>query len=141
MTFVLDSSLAIAFLLEDESTPETDDVLDSLGEDSQAFTPALWRWETGNALIVAQRRKRITQADVHRYVTALDTLPIAVDENSWHAAWNATLLLAQKHQLSIYDAAYLELSVRRGVHLASLDTELRKAAKAEGVKLLPEQIV
>jgi predicted nucleic acid-binding protein len=137
MSFVLDSSLAVAFVLQDEITQVTDDVLDSLGEGVEAFAPALWRWEVGNALAMAERRKRITEADTHRCLTALQSLPIHVDEDAWREAWNATFLLARKYQLSVYDAAYLELAIRRRLSLASLDTDLRKAAKAEGLGLLP----
>lgn len=115
MNFVLDSSLAGAFVLEDEATPATDAVLDSLGEGAKACAPALWRWEVANLLLMAERRKRLTSADRHRHLTQLKTLPAAVDE-----AWNATPLLAQKHKLSSYDAAYLELAIRRGLPLGTL---------------------
>lgn len=138
MSLVLDSSLTLAFFFEDEATPETDDVLDSLGKGAKAVTPAIWNWEVGNVLLLAERRKRITPAEAHQHLTALGTLPIEVDTDAQRAAWNATFLLAKKHQLTLYDAAYLELAIRRGFPLGSLDTDLRKAAKAEGVQLLPK---
>ena len=140
MTFVLDASLAMAFVFEDEATPRTDRVLDDLGEGNEAVTLPLWPWEVGNVLLMAERRKRITVADSNRHLSALQSLPIAMDENSSREAWNASLLLARAHQLTLYDAAYLELAIRLGAPLGSLDTELRKAAKAEGVKLLPEKL-
>ena len=140
MNFVLDSSLTMAFVLQDEATVETDKILDTFGQGAKAFTPALWRWEVGNVLLMAERRKRITQAESHRHLNSLQSLPVESDDNAWREAWNATPLLARKHQLTLYDAAYLELAIRRGVTLGSLDMDLRKAAKAEGVKVLPEKI-
>ena len=92
------------------------------------------------ALVMAERRRRITAAESNRHLRSLPSLPVELDENAWQEAWQGTVLLARKHQLTIYDAAYLELGVRRGISLGSLDTDLRKAAKVEGVKLLPENI-
>ena len=140
MNFVLDSSLTLAFVFQDEATTDTDKILDSLGQGSKAFTAPLWRWEVGNALLMAERRKRIMPADSQRHLTSLQLLPLELDDQASREAWHATILLARKHQLTLYDAAYLELSIRRGVALGSLDTDLRKAAKFEGVKLLPEKI-
>lgn len=140
MTFVLDASLAMAFVFEDEASARTDDILDSLGLGAEAITPALWRWEVGNALLMAERRERITAADSHRHLISLGSLPVETDEQASREAWNATLLLARAHKLTLYDAAYLELAIRRAVPLGSLDAELREAAKAEGVKVLPEEL-
>lgn len=140
MNFVLDSSLALSFVLKDEATAPTDKVLDSLGLGAKAFVPALWRWEVANALLMAERRKRIAPTDVHRHLTQLNSLPIEVDDAALDQAWTATHLLAQQHKLSSYDAAYLEMAIRRAVALGSLDSELRAAAKAEKVPLLPEKL-
>ena len=140
MNFVLDSSLALAFVLKDEATAGTDRVLDSFGQGAKACAPALLRWEVANVLWMAERRKRITQAEAHRHLTLLKALPIEIDEGAMDEAWSATLLLARKHKLTSYDAGYLELSIRRGVALGSLDDELRAAAKVEKVLLLPERV-
>ena len=140
MNFVLDSSLTMAFVLQDEATSDTDKILDSLGQGGKAFTPALWRWEVGNVLLVAERRRRITQAETQRHLTLLQALPVELEENALRESWNATILLARRHQLTLYDAAYLEIAMRLGLSLGSLDTDLRKAAKSEGVKMLPEKI-
>jgi len=140
VNFVLDASLAMAFVLKDEATPETDEILDSLGQGAKAFTPALWRWEVGNVFLMAERRKRITLAETHRHLTSLRALPVELDDNAWGEAWNVAPILARKHALTLYDATYLELAMRRGLPLGSLDTHLRAAAKAEGVKILPEKI-
>ncbi len=140
MNFVLDSSFALTWVFADEATPETDAALDSLGHGAEAVVPALWRWEVGNVLLLSERRKRITQAESHQHMTLLATLPIEKDDVSLDEAWTATYLLARKYNISLYDAAYLELAVRRGLPLASVDTDLRKAANAEGVALLPEKL-
>ena len=139
MNFVLDSSLTFAFLFADEATDNTDKLLYALGQGGSAFVPALWHWEVGNGLFQAERRKRITPADTNRHLTALRSLPVETDENATGEAWNSTLLLARKHGLTIYDAAYLEVAIRHGLPLGSLDAELRKAAKTEGVKVLPDK--
>lgn len=130
----------MAFVFADEAAATTDKLLDSLGKGAKAFSAPLWRWEVGNALLMAERRKRISSADTQRHLTALQVLPVELDDQASREAWHAAILLARKHQLTLYDGAYLELAVRRGLPLGSLDTELRKAAKAEGVKALPETV-
>jgi predicted nucleic acid-binding protein len=137
VNFVLDSSLTAAFLLEDEATTETDEILDSFGTGTIAIVPALWRWEVANLLLMAERRKRIGSADVLRHLAQLKKMPIEVDDEALDQTWNSTSQLARKHLLTAYDAAYLEIAIRRTLGLGSLDTGLRKAAKAERVPLLP----
>jgi predicted nucleic acid-binding protein len=138
LNFILDSSLTMAFVFADEATHDTDKLLDSLGKGAKAFTAPLWRWEVGNALLMAERRKRITSAESQRHLTALQVLPVELDDGASREAWHAAILLARKHHLTLYDASYLELAMRHGLPLGSLDIELRKAAKSEGVKFLPE---
>lgn len=138
MNFVLDSSLALAFVFQDEATEATDEVLDSLGEGAVAFVPALWFWEVANVMLTAERRKRILPAAAHRHLAQLKSLPIEVDETAIDQAWTLTQSLAQKHGLSSYDATYLEMAIRRTLSLGSLDSRLRGAAKAENVALLPK---
>jgi predicted nucleic acid-binding protein len=136
MNLIVDASFALAWVLRDESTAETDKVLDSLGRGSKAGVPALWRWEIANALLSIERRKRATKAEVARHLMLLQSYPIEIDETAANQAWTATHLLAQQHKLTSYDAAYLELALRRGLPLASLDAALQLAAKAERVELL-----
>ena len=137
MNFVLDCSLALAFVLADEATADTDKILDRFGQGEKACVPALWRWEVANVLLNAERRNRITQAEVTRNLSLLNSLPVLVDEAASDEAWHESLLLAQKHKLTSYDAAYLELAIRHGVALGSLDQELRAAALAESVAVIP----
>jgi predicted nucleic acid-binding protein len=88
-----------------------------------------------NVLIIAERRKRITSVEVNSHLSFFQTLPIEIDEATVNQAWNGTRILAQAHQLTIYDAAYLELAIRRGLPLATLDTALQSACKLEKVRL------
>ena len=138
MNFVVDSSFALAWVMKDEGGPETDQVLDSLGQGGKAFVPALWHWEIANGLLNVERQKRATRPEIKGHMLLLQSLPIGVDEAALNQAWIATHLLAQQHRLTSYDAAYLELAIRRGLPLATLDKELAAAAKMEKVPLLPE---
>ncbi len=93
--------------------------------------------EVTNALLIAERRKRITQADSAAAWAALQTLPIESDTENAQRAGSDILSPARQQKLSSYDAAYLELAMRRGVPLASLDELLRSAAGALRIPLLP----
>jgi predicted nucleic acid-binding protein len=97
--------------------------------------PTLWPLEVANALLVGARRQRTTTAKVTQFLTLLRSLPITVDDETTGRAWQETLHLARAHNLSVYDAAYLELAVRRARPLASLDRRMRAAAAALGVTL------
>jgi predicted nucleic acid-binding protein len=137
LNFVLDASVTLAWIFADESTALTNDLRQQLGSGSKAFVPPLWRWEIGNVLMAAERKNRITAAFASQHLSFLGMLPILIDAPCIEEAWSVSLLLARKHALTVYDAAYLGLSVRRGLPLASLDNPLREAAMKEGVQLLP----
>jgi predicted nucleic acid-binding protein len=131
--FVLDGSLAIAWCFPDEKTSYAQAVLDSLAQ-THALVPSLWHLEVGNSLLVGERRNRSTQADTAAWLGFLNALQITVDEETVVRAWSEVLYLARAHKLSVYDAAYLELALRRGLPLASLDRALKTAAAAVGVQ-------
>lgn len=120
----------------DEASAEARLLLGRL-EIGQARVPALWLWETGNVLIQAERRGRITCAAIRTFLGLLETLPILIDQPTVASAWHDTLALARSHRLTTYDAAYLELTLRLGLPLASRDQALLAAAGQEGVPLLP----
>jgi predicted nucleic acid-binding protein len=130
--FVLDGSITLAWAFEDETDAYAEQVADLLAE-VPAVVPTVWPLEVANALLVGERRKRTTEAKVGQFLTLLATLPIRVDEQTTLRAWQETLQLARTHTLSVYDAAYLELALRRGLPLASLDAKLKTAAAAVGV--------
>ncbi|HYH64039.1 MAG TPA: type II toxin-antitoxin system VapC family toxin, partial [Urbifossiella sp.] len=87
------------------------------------------------AVLMGERRKRSTQAEAQRWIAVLETLPITLDGETAAHAWNDTLKLARAQNLSAYDASYLELALRQGLPLATLDAELKAAAQAVGVPL------
>jgi predicted nucleic acid-binding protein len=130
--FVVDCSVALAWCFPDEKAPYPQAVLDSLAR-ARAVVPSLWHLEVGNCLLVGERRKRSTEADTVNWLTFLRSLPIAVDDETVTRAWSDALHLARAHGLSTYDAAYLELALRRGLPLATLDAPLKAAAQAVGV--------
>lgn len=131
---VIDSSISIAWCFPDEQDDYSQTVLDALASE-QAFVPALWHLEIANTLLVGERRKRSTQANTVTWLGFLASLPITVDEETRLHAFGNTISLAREHNLSAYDAAYLELAMRRGVPLATLDDKLKAAALAVGVLL------
>ncbi len=135
MSFVLDSSVTLAWVYSEETSPAVTRVLQLLSSDG-AWVPSLWRLEVANILEMGVRRRRHDAAFRDTTLADLALLPIALDPETATHAWGATLRLAERHRLTLYDAAYLELSHRRSLPLATLDAELRTAAKKENVALL-----
>jgi predicted nucleic acid-binding protein len=131
-TFVLDCSLAVAWFFEDEANAYAQAVEDSLTTAS-AIVPSLWPLEVANALLVGERRKRATEAKVTTFLGLLKSLPIVTDDETAIHAWHGSIQLARIRQLSVYDAAYLELAIRLALPLATLDDRLKAAANAAGV--------
>jgi len=132
--FVLDGSVTMVWGFEDEAGDYADAILNRM-PNLQAYVPSLWSLEVANVLLVGERRKRMTPADTSRFLAILGTFPITVDEETVTQAWADTLHLARAHNLSAYDAAYLELAIRRGLPLATLDAKLKAAANAVGVPI------
>ena len=131
-SFVLDCSITLAWFFEDETDAYADAVRDSLASVS-AVVPSLWPLEVANALLVGERRKQTTEAKATAFLTLLKSLPITTDDETATRAWQEALHLARARNLSAYDAAYLELALRLGLPLATLDRPLTAAAKAVGV--------
>lgn len=131
---VIDSSVAIAWCFPDEQDEYSQSVLDALTTE-RAVVPDLWHLEVVNTLVVGERRKRSTQADTVTWLGFLALLPIAVDGETRAHAFRETPGLAREHNVSAYDAAYLELAMRRGLPLATLDEKLKTAARTVGVPL------
>ncbi|MFI5206302.1 MAG: type II toxin-antitoxin system VapC family toxin, partial [Candidatus Paceibacterales bacterium] len=110
-------------------------LLDQL-QTGSAFVPTIWSLELGNILIGAERKKRISYADITQFLELLSTLSIRTDEETSNRAFHEILLLAHSEKLTTYDAAYLELAMRLGLPLATKNIALQKAADKLGVKLL-----
>ena len=135
MSLVLDASITMTWCFEDEGTPATDELLDQVVE-SSAVVPKIWRFEVGNALQMAIRRKRIDADFRDKALVKLSALPIAIDPETDAHAWTTALRLAERFALTLYDAAYLEVAQRLGIPLATLDQKLRAAAHSLSVPLL-----
>ncbi|MDR1237512.1 MAG: type II toxin-antitoxin system VapC family toxin [Propionibacteriaceae bacterium] len=131
---VIDTSIAVAWCFEDESSPATDNILAQVSQEG-GIVPPLWRYEIANALLTARKRKRLTETDAQRFLGLLSSLPLEVDADIPDAA--ALLAASQLHGLSAYDSAYLLLAQRHGLELATLDAPLAKAARAAGVSVVP----
>ena len=130
--FVLDASVAVTWLLDDEDNPLADAARWRI-VDGGAIVPGVWHLEVRNALLVAVRRGRITEAGAAERLRSLRELPIHTDmEPDLETAFE----LARGHDLSMCDAVYLELAKRRSEALATLDTALGRAATAEGLPLV-----
>ncbi len=134
MNFVLDASVALAWCFEDEATAYSDAVLESL-VGGEALVPSLWPTEVTNVLLTAVHRGRLDSAAAAATRRLLQALPIAVDPFDRSRAFDETVSIAAKHDLTTYDACYLELARRKGIPLATMDAGLHKAAEAEGVPL------
>ena len=125
----------MAWCFHDEADAYTDSVLD-LFLDSEAIVPSIWPLEVANVLLVAGRRKRLTEAGSLQFVKMLSELPITIDHGSSERAFSEIIFIGRQQGLSSYDAAYLELAMREGAALATQDVKLKKACKKCGVKLL-----
>lgn len=132
--FVLDGSVTMAWYFADEMNDYANSVRESLDE-SRAVVPSLWPLEVANTILVGEKRKRSTAAQAATWVGLLLSLPIAVDEQTASQAFSAILNLGRAQNLSAYDAAYLELAMRRGLALATLDDKLKAAALSVGVAI------
>jgi predicted nucleic acid-binding protein len=135
MSLVLDSSVTLAWVYSDEAREPIRDVFNLVGENG-AWVPGLWKLEVAHILVMGVRRGRHDAAFRSATLADLALLPISVDAETDGQAWGATLQLSERHRLTLYDTAYLELALRRGLPLATLDAELRRAAQAEGVVVL-----
>ncbi len=135
MSFVIDSSVALTWCFEDEASPAADRLLAQL-TDTGAVAPSLWPLEVLNGLAMAERRGRLTTLARHEKISFLQALPISLDHETAAQAWTTTTRLAERYRLTLYDAAYLELAQRLNLPLATLDKELREAARALGLPLL-----
>lgn len=128
--------MMLGVVLEDEHTSLTDVTLEALRKPKRLPIPAHWWIELANGLLMAERRKRITPAGLAEALAFVRSFPLEVDTETDARVFGDTLMLARKHNLTIYDAAYLELAVRLGSTLATVDKALARAAKVVGVELL-----
>jgi predicted nucleic acid-binding protein len=132
----LDASVAVAWCFEDEKTRFAEIVLDMVSSGTVAFAPAIWPLEVANALLVAERRERISTAQVTALLQRISKLPIVVEPIPTSRAFGQILYVAREYALTEYDASYVELASRAAVPLATLDVKLRRAARSAGITLV-----
>ena len=130
MPFVLDASVAGPWILADEPSEAAARIAHRLLSED-ALVPALWWYEVRNLLVVCERRGRLERSESDLFLSRLADYPILVDAE---VDWDAAMRLARRHQLTVYDASYLELAIRSRVQLATLDGALLRAAAKEGVE-------
>lgn len=133
MRFVLDASVAAAWCFHDEQDARADAAFALMQRDASALVPPLWWFEVRNAGLLGVRRKRITEHEMTTFFSRLARMLIDIAELQEETP---VFALAQRHRLSFYDAAYLELAQRQDIALATLDQALARAAVAENVALI-----
>lgn len=135
MPFVLDNSVVMTWCFEDEATEYADRILELLDADT-AITPAIWPLEIDNAILMSERRGRLSAADTARFTELVSGLPITVERVALSRTLGAVMEVGRTHGLTSYDAAYLELAMRGGLSLATLDNRLANAARQAEVALV-----
>ena len=133
--FIADSSVGVAWAVPAQASNATDGLLDELAAGTPVVVPTLWPFEVANSLLVLLRRKKLLAPERDRALGALARLPLVVDDEGPRLALGRISELAAEHGLSVYDATYLELAVRRKLPLASRDQALCQAAQNCRVKL------
>ncbi|HVR26436.1 MAG TPA: type II toxin-antitoxin system VapC family toxin [Candidatus Polarisedimenticolia bacterium] len=134
MNLVLDASITLAWCYEDETTEAVQRSFDIVRTNG-AWVPVLWLWEVANVLQMNVRRGRHNAKFRDRALADLALFPIQEDAEAGRQAWSGSLILAERHSLTVYDAAYLEVALRRGLPLATVDRDLRRAASAEKIQV------
>jgi predicted nucleic acid-binding protein len=134
--FVIDASVTMAWCFDDECTDFTEGILDLVAAGAEVLTPSIWPLEIANALVFAERRKRISMAQATVFLGRIAQFSISVEAIQPSRAFGEIFSLARQEHLTAYDAAYAELALRRALPLATLDDKLRRAATAAGIKLV-----
>jgi predicted nucleic acid-binding protein len=135
--FVLDASAVLTWCFPDEESQKALEISERIAGGDRVAVPAFWRHEILNALLVGEKRKRLTPELTHAFIDDLSRLPVDVDDLARPATvFDATQSLCRKHRLTAYDAAYLELALRGSHALATVDEDLKRAALDENVPVL-----
>ncbi|SRR5579871_575991 len=134
--FIPDASVTLAWCFDDEANPYTEELLNWCAAGTDVHVPAVWSLEIANILVHAQRKGRVTEDRVERFIAEILRFSVRVHPLDTEETLTRVRRLAAKHQLTSYDAAYLALSLDTGFPLATQDADLRRAAAAAGVKLI-----
>jgi len=135
--FIVDNSVVMSWCFKEQANPYADSILERFKE-AVAYVPPVWPLEVVNVLLAAERKKCISEADSVHFISLLSQLPIFVEYESPEKSMKDLLGLARIHNLSSYDASYLDLAMRKGLPLATLDKNLRKAAESTNVLILTD---
>lgn len=133
--FVVDSSVALAWCFHEEATPATIALFHRMADDI-ALVPSWWFLELSNVLVLGEKKRRITPAEITEFIEIVDRFNLEIDNEGPGRAFTHLLPSCRTYNLTSYDALYLDLAIRRQLPLATLDKDLRTAAKKLGVKLL-----
>ncbi|MGH8217770.1 MAG: type II toxin-antitoxin system VapC family toxin [Steroidobacteraceae bacterium] len=140
MRFVLDASVTLTWLLRDAGARSETYAFDVLKRvrlpETDIQVPVTWALEVANVVVRSESKGAVTEAQSEAFLEMLRAAPITTDATTAAHAVSDTLQLARRHRLSVYDASYLELALRSGSPLATLDADLQRAASKAGVKLL-----
>jgi predicted nucleic acid-binding protein len=136
--FIADASVTLPWCFQDEATAWTDSLLDRLLGGDRIIVPAHWPTEVSNGLLMGIRRKRIQPGRPEQFWDDLAILPIDVEAALTASQAKDVLAVCLRHGLTVYDAAYIELAKRKGLPLATQDSDLLKASQLEGVSLVPQ---
>ena len=136
--FVVDASMAFAWVKPSQASAASDALLEQIEQGATVVVPSLWFLEVANGLLVAQRRKLLTASERTRALARLSGLALTVDDVDARVAFDRTSALAMRHGLSVYDAAYLEVALRRTLPIASRDEALLSAAARAGANVIPK---
>jgi predicted nucleic acid-binding protein len=129
----------MAWCFDDETTDYTETILENL-KNKTAIVPTIWPLEVANVLLLSKKRKRITEVQSANFIDALSALPIVVDPSTSAKAMHSIFVIANQSELTIYDAAYLELAIREDIPLLTLDMKLMNAAKKCHIQVNPKKI-
>ncbi len=135
-SWVMDSSVAFAWIHPSQSSDATNQLLDEVAAGASIVVPILWFSEIANSLLVLQRRKKLTAIERKMALETLAKLVFTVDEEAGKVVFGKTSELAERYDLTVYDATYLEIAIRRQLPLASRDDALNEAAKKAGIQTL-----
>lgn len=135
MPFVLDASVTIAWLLDEDTAYASLSLLERMADEG-AIVASVWPLEISNALCMSEVHRRITSSECLNFATEVEAMLITVDETSLNRALGVISALASEYRLTVYDASYLELAIRADLPLATIDGPLRQAALRAGVQLL-----
>ncbi|WP_180538886.1 type II toxin-antitoxin system VapC family toxin [Nevskia soli] len=129
---VFDASIAAAWCFPDEQTAYAKATLDVLANGAAVLVPGLWAYEIRNSVLIGVRRRRISEVHGDDFLAMLAGFLIGLRRPVSH---DAVFAVAKQYQLTVYDAAYLDLAIREALPLASLDALLTRAATTAGVAL------